>query len=92
MDIAKVMINSWRKAANAVLAALSVLILVKLYSVYQRGYSWEEMDWNSDGVTSIFEVLESTDVETRKFEADGKVCTEYVASKDASIIKKNCEK
>ena len=75
---------------------LMVLIPVSLYYgiragvVFSKGYSWQEMDWDSDGQTTIGEFYESSDVETQSVEKDTSSCTQYFSMKDASILKEKC--
>lgn len=50
-------------------------------------FSWKEMDWNSDGTTSLSELLQSADVGKRTIQQDGQECVEYFAFKDGPAYK-----
>ena len=45
-----------------------IIVLVVLYfsfytiGIFKQGYSWQEMDWNQDGSTSIGEVFTAADI------------------------------
>ena len=57
-----------------------------------QGYSWNEMDWNSDGSTSLREFILSSDIGKRPIEVEGKKCQEYFAYKDGLSVKTICER
>jgi hypothetical protein len=63
---------------------------VRYYAGYSKGFNEADMDWNQDGQTSIFEVIEASDVGLREIERDGLMCREYYAFKDALPIKVIC--
>jgi len=67
------------------------LLLIAAYSLKQ-GYSWEEMDWDEDGSTSIGEFFAASDIGVREVEQNGKKCTEYFAYKDGLAIKIICHR
>ena len=75
-----------------------IIVLVVLYfafytiGVFKQAYSWQEMDWNQDGSTSIGEVFAATDIGKREITHDGKKCTEYYAYKDGLAVKTVCPK
>ena len=60
-------------------------------AVLQKGYSWKDMDWNSDGSTSILEFFESSDIGERTDTENGRNCIVYFAYKDGLPVKKRCE-
>lgn len=55
-----------------------------------RGYSWQEMDWNGDGHTSIGEFLETCDTFEREAIVQGQRCVEVVAMKDGLPLRTKC--
>lgn len=57
-----------------------------------HGYSWQEMDWNQDGNTSLSEFFAASDIGKREVAADGKKCIEYYAYKDGLAVKMVCQK
>lgn len=79
-----------------ILSALAVLALLyigsRAFAVVSAGYSWSEMDWNSDGTTSITEMFAASDIGKRTAEKDGKKCVEYYAYKDGLPVKIVCQK
>jgi len=72
---------TWRRGLAYLVSA--VLVFVVLYvgflavAAYRTGYTWEEMDWNSSGRTSIFEFLRSNNIGRRGIEHRGRNCIEY---------------
>ena len=71
------------------LAAYIVVLYFSLYTigVFKQGYSWQEMDWNRDGSTSIGEVFAAANIGKRAIIHDGKNCIEYYAYKDGLAVK-----
>ena len=59
-------------------------------SVVIAGYSWDEMDWNSDGQTSFEEFLETTDIDKRPTVKDGHKCVEFYRLKDGLPVRVDC--
>lgn len=57
----------------------------------QKGYTWSEMDWNSDGSTSILEFFESSDIGKRTDTENGRNCVVYFAYKDGMTVKEKCD-
>ena len=79
-----------------VVVPLTLLALIVLYfgarsiAVLERGYSWQEMDWNSDGATSISELFESSDIGKRDVVVNGRNCIDYFGYKDGLTVRLNC--
>ena len=65
-------------------------LAVFAYTSWQKGYLWEDMDWNQNGNTSLAEFFQASDVGTREIQKDGKVCKEYYSYKDGTPIKIVC--
>ena len=85
------------KITSAPLAiSLVVLVLLvgygaaRVFASWQRHYLWAEMDWNSDGSTSISEFLQSSDVGKRLVSVAGNECVEYFSLKDGLAVKVMC--
>ncbi|WP_146198002.1 hypothetical protein [Caulobacter endophyticus] len=55
-----------------------------------HGYGWSEMDWNSDGWTSLGEFLDAADIGKREAVVCQRVCTEYFAYKDGMPVRTDC--
>lgn len=77
---------------------VAVCLLVAAYFVlrgissFRQGYSWEEMDWDQDGSTSISEFFAASDIGKREVVQNGKKCIEYYAYKDGLAVKTVCQK
>lgn len=60
------------------------------FAVMQTRYSWQDMDWNGDGKTSIGEFFETADVIERPIEQDGRSCVELVWSRKGTVLRVEC--
>ncbi|EGK70166.1 hypothetical protein METUNv1_03553 [Methyloversatilis universalis FAM5] len=79
------------KRSLAAIAVLAVLILVGVATlVWQTGYSISEMDWDSDGETSLAELWRAIDVGRRSAKRDGVYCQEFFNLKDGLPIRVDC--
>lgn len=83
-----------KRVAIVVLFALGIILITYsmlrvIGSLYQ-GYSWQEMDWNNDGKTTVFEFFKASDIGQRNVMVDGGVCVEYFSYKDALTIRIDC--
>ena len=73
-------------------------ILVVMYFVlrgissWRQGYSWQEMDWEQRGKTSIGDFFAASDIGKREVMQNGAKCIEYYAYKDGLPIKTVCSK
>lgn len=59
-------------------------------AVMRTRYSWQEMDWNGDGKTSIAEFFETADVIERPVVRDGQDCVELVWSRKGTVLRVEC--
>jgi len=64
---------------------------LRAFAALDQGYSWAEMDWDSDGTTSISEFFASSDIGKRREVENGRGCIEYFAYKDGLAVKKVCD-
>jgi hypothetical protein len=85
------------KGWKTLIATLAVpLALIASYfamlavSVWDHGYSWEEMDWRQRGYTTIADFFAAADIGKRDIEVDGKTCAEYYDYKDGRRVKLMC--
>lgn len=79
------------RAVGATIACLLAAYLTMLGTRAARsGLSWREMDFDRDGTTSIGELLDATDVDTRTVRREGRLCTEYYRLKDGLPVKLSC--
>lgn len=81
----KVTAKGLAAAAAAVIGIYLGFILIEAF----RKFTLSEMDWNSDGHTSIFEILAAADMDRREASTN-KSCTEYYAYKDGLPVKIVC--
>jgi hypothetical protein len=86
-------IPAWLVTAVALcLLPVAYLSCLAIASVRQ-GYSWQEMDWDQKGYTSISDFLAASDTGKRDIVTkDGRRCTEYYAYKDGLPVKTVCPK
>lgn len=73
----------------AVLMAVICAGLVGLL-VLQTGLGWSEMDWNSDGRTSLLELVQAIDVEKRTIATAEGQCEEYLRYRDSTLVAMRC--
>jgi len=76
---------------------ISTLLIITLiligffcFGAWKQGYAWNDMDWNEDGRTTIFEFLRSADIRKRQIQVDGMVCSEFYALKDGLPVRTLC--
>lgn len=75
-----------------------IWLLIFLYvswrslAAFSHGYSWGEMDWNQDGMTSFPEFFEASDVGKRSVKINSEDCIEFFSFKDGLPIKTICGK
>jgi hypothetical protein len=70
-----------------VLVGMAVLAVV---AISQSGHTFSEMDWNSDGSTSLSELLEAPDIGRRPVSKDGEECIEFFSFKDGMPLRIDC--
>jgi hypothetical protein len=81
-----------------IIIVVMVCVLVAVYFVFRgissfrQGYSWQEMDWNQHGSTSISDFFAASDIGKREVIQDGKKCIEYYSYKDGLPVKTGCPK
>ncbi len=79
------------KLSLAAISMLAVLIMAGVVTlVWNTGYSISDMDWNSDGETSVAEMWRAIDVSNRPVERNGIVCQEFFSLKDGLPIRVDC--
>ena len=60
---------------------------LEMFIALNNDFQWSDMDWNNDGYTTPFELLESNDIGLRITKDN---CKEYYALKDGLNIKIIC--
>jgi hypothetical protein len=81
------------KQSLIVLVALGVLIAGGMVTlILNAGYSIDEMDWDSDGRTTLTEMFRSIDVRRREVKRDGVECQEFYNLKDGLPVRVDCPK
>jgi len=87
-------VGAMKKSAVAFVAMLLIIAAgygaVRAFAALAQGYSWNEMDWNHDGSTSLSEFIQSSDIGKRTVTKDGKMCTEYFRMKDGMSVRVDC--
>ena len=76
-----------------ILSTLSIVacyIAVLAYVSWRKGFSWEDMDWNQNGETSLTEFFKTSDVGVREIVKEVKACKEFYDYKDGLPIKIVC--
>jgi hypothetical protein len=68
-----------------------IYYLILLIIIIRSNYSWNDMDWNQDGSTSISEMFSSNDIGVRRIKEHAKNCLEYFSYKDGLAIKQVCD-
>lgn len=79
-------------ALGVICAVVAIYFLLRAFGSYRQGYSWQEMDWDLDGSTSIAEFFAASDIGKRETIQDIKKCVEYFAYKDGLPVKTVCPK
>ena len=80
-------------ACLVVICGLSIVYLgFRAFASWQRGYTWEEMDWQQRGKTSIGDFLAASDIGKREVVKNGEQCIEYFAYGDGLPVKTVCPK
>ncbi|MGZ5027186.1 MAG: hypothetical protein ACXWAT_07260 [Methylobacter sp.] len=59
-------------------------------SSWKQGYSWQEMDWQQRGSTSLSDFFAASDIGKREVIKNGKKCIEYYTYKDGLQVKTVC--
>jgi len=74
----------------SIAALIVAYFLFRGISSWAQGYSWQEMDWQQRGSTSISDFFAASDIGKREIIKNGKKCIEYYAYKDGLPIKIVC--
>ena len=77
---------------TAVCIWVAAYFALRAISSFKQDYSWQEMDWNQDGNTTIGEFFAASDIGKREVTQDGRKCMEYYAYKDGLSVKVVCKK
>lgn len=67
----------------------TLYLALRAYGAMQHGYTWQEMDWDGDGTTTIIEFFGASDVGKRPL-IDNPKCVEYFAYKDGYPVRIVC--
>jgi hypothetical protein len=81
------MMSTFRKV-GLILLALPIAVIAM--ETFGKGVSWTEMDWNSDGRTSIGEFFDTIDYGTYREIINGTECRHVYYAKDGSTVKELC--
>ena len=83
----------WRLTIYALIVPAAVVALImiqRIAAVQARHYTWQQMDWNGDGHTTIGEYLHTTQVGSRLVDQGGISCVEYFELRDRRRIRLSC--
>ncbi len=78
------------KIILSILSIVACYIAVLAYVSWGKGFSWEDMDWNQNGETSLTEFFKTSDVGVREIAKKGEACKEFYDYKDGLPIKIVC--
>jgi len=84
------------KVKPLIIIATAVCLLVIAYFAFRaisslnQGYSWQEMDWQHRGKTSLSDFFAASDIGKREVIQGNKKCIEYYAYKDGLPVKTVC--
>ena len=73
-----------------IMSILVCYITVHAYASWGKRFSWEDMDWNQNGETSLTEFFKASDVGVREIQKEDTVCKEFYDYKDGLPIKIIC--
>jgi hypothetical protein len=82
--------RSFKYAAVIWILVLTGVVAWIAYLIIRQEHSWNDMDLNSDGRTSVGELLDSIDIGRRPVKVQGRACTEMFAYKDGMPVKTIC--
>lgn len=74
----------------AMLGIVSMAIATVYLWLATSHFSFREMDWNSDGETSLRELADAIDLDVRDVAKDGLNCREYYSLKDGRAVHLRC--
>ena len=84
------------KVISSFFIAVGVLIVsyfvLRGMSSWRQDYSWQEMDWQQRGSTSIEDFFAASDIGKREVIQNRNKCIEYYAYKDGLPVKIVCPK
>lgn len=86
----KVNFQLMTRIVGVLLISLFIYVICRAVSSYMHGYSWQEMDWNQNGITSVAELIYGSDIGKREIIINQKPCIEYYAYKDGLPVKTVC--
>ncbi|MCL2656180.1 MAG: hypothetical protein FWD62_01960 [Betaproteobacteria bacterium] len=79
------------KRLIAVASILAIVVVTGLAILILRtGYTIQEMDWDSNGKTTISEMLRAIDIGRRPIMKEGQECQEYFHFKDGLPVRVVC--
>lgn len=69
---------------------VTLVSLLVVWGSWMQGYSWDEMDWDKNGSTTIFEFLKSSDIGRRPYIENAVNCIESYSMKSGLPINIVC--
>lgn len=75
----------------AIMVIVSAYIIILGFASWQKQYTWDEMDWDNNGSTTLSEFFQASDIGVREKVKDGNKCMEFYAYKDGRPVKVVCK-
>ncbi|KAF2991791.1 hypothetical protein OGR47_18225 [Methylocystis sp. MJC1] len=82
-----------RLIVTSILALLVVpafFFSVRVFSAWQAGYGWAEMDWDGKGHTTLLDFLKAAEIGKRPVLVNDRSCVEYFLYRDGVTVKTRC--
>jgi hypothetical protein len=82
-----------RLVVTSVLAVLVVpafFLGARVFSAWQAGYGWAEMDWDGKGHTTLLDFLKAAEIGKRPVLVNDRSCVEYFIHRDGITVKTAC--
>jgi hypothetical protein len=74
----------------AILAIPTFFLGVRVFSAWQSGYGWAEMDWDGKGHTTPLDFLKAAEIGKRPVLVGEQSCLEYFRYQDDVVVKTVC--
>ncbi len=78
-----------KKVTYILLVVTIIYCAFIVFLVISKGYKFSDIDWNSDGSTTLIEIIKAKDIGVRKVDEN---CDEFYQLKDGLPVKSICNK
>ncbi|MDJ0449871.1 hypothetical protein [Methylocystis sp. JR02] len=82
-----------RLIVTSILATLVIPVFflsARVFSAWQAGYGWAEMDWDGKGRTTPLDFLKAAEIGKRPVLVNDRSCVEYFLYRDGVTVKTRC--